>query len=127
MADAPVWLPYVLTVFLAACLGIFLYRLAHIVRLLRSGMAEDRRWDHVGKRLVALISLGILQRKVYRSPAVGLLHAFIFWAFVILGASIVEITAQGYRPGWQIPVPDFLRGPLYLAEETVAGLAVLGI
>ena len=127
MADAPVWLPYVLTVFLAACLGIFLYRLAHIVRLLRAGKAEDRRWDHIGTRIVALISLGILQKKVYRSPAVGLLHAFIFWAFVILGASIVEITAQGYQPGWQIPVPAFLRGPLYLAEEVVAGLAVLGI
>jgi len=124
---APPWLPYVLTAFLAVCIGIFLHRLAHIVRLLRAGKAKERRWDHIGRRVVAFISLGIFQRKVYRSPLVGLLHSFIFWAFVILGASIVEITAQGYSPGWRIPVPDALRGPLYLAEEIVATLAIVGI
>ena len=127
MPDVPAWLPYVLTVFLAVCLGIFFQRLARIVRLLRAGRARENRWDHFGRRVVALISLGIFQRKVYRSPAVGVLHAFIFWAFVILGASIVEITAQGYAPGWQIPVPEALRGPLYLAEEIVATLAIVGV
>ena len=124
---APDWVPYVLTVFLAVSLGIFVNRLAFIVRLLRAGRATEKRWDHLGRRLAALISLGILQRKVYRSPAVGLLHSFIFWAFVILGASILEITAQGYAPGWQIPVPEVLRGPLYLAEEIVAVFAVVGV
>jgi Fe-S oxidoreductase len=124
---APDWVPYVLTVFLAVSLGIFVNRLAFIVRLLRAGRATEKRWDHFGQRLAALISLGILQRKVYRSPPVGLLHSFIFWAFVILGASILEITAQGYAPGWQIPVPEILRGPLYLAEEIVAVLAVVGV
>jgi Fe-S oxidoreductase/nitrate reductase gamma subunit len=124
---APDWVPYALTVFLAVSLGIFVNRLAFIVRLLHAGRATEKRWDHFGRRLAALISLGILQRKVYRSPAVGLLHSFIFWAFVILGASIVEITAQGYAPGWQIPVPEVLRGPLYLAEEIVAVFAVVGV
>src|SRR3990172_1970272 len=124
---APPWLPYVLTAFLAVCIGAFLHRLAHIVRLLRAGKAKERRWDHIGRRVVALISLGIFQRKVYRSPLVGVLHAFIFCAFVILGASVVEITAQGYAPGWWIPVPEVLRGPLYLTEEIVATLAVVGV
>src|SRR3990172_10731428 len=124
---APPWLPYVLTAFLAVCIGAFLHRLAHIVRLLRAGKAEEKRWDHIGRRVVALISLGVFQRKVYRSPLVGVLHAFIFWAFVIFGASVVEITAQGYAPGWKIPVPEGLRGPLYLAEEIVATLAIVGV
>ena len=127
MVAVPVWLPYVLTAFLALCIGVFLRRLVYIVRLLRAAKAKEKRWDHFGRRVVALITLGIFQRKVYRSPAVGLLHAFIFWAFVILGASIVEITAQGYAPGWQIPVPEVLRGPLYLAEEIIATLAIVGV
>ncbi len=123
----PSWLPIALTVFLAVCIGIFLNRLATIVGLLKAGRGRDRRWDRIGSRLVSLVVNGILQKKVYRSAAVGLLHSFIFWAFVILGASIVEITAQGYQPGWQVPAPDLLYGPLYLAEELVAVLAIVGV
>src|SRR2546427_4859406 len=125
---APPWLPYVLTAFLAVTIGIFLRRLIHILRLLRAGKAKERRWDHLSERVDSFIVNGLLQRKVYRSIPVGILHSFIFWAFVILGASVVEITAQGYGPGWQVPVPtaDFY-GPLYLAEETIAVLAMVGI
>src|SRR2546426_5849239 len=124
----PDWLPYVLTAFLAVTIGLFLQRLAHIVRLLRAGKAKERRWDHFSERVDSFIVNGLLQRKVYRSIPVGILHSFIFWAFVILGASVVEITAQAYAPTWQVPVPtrDFY-GPLYLAEEIVAVLAIIGI
>ena len=125
---SPAWLPYLLTVYLAVCIGIFLFRLSQIVRLLSAGKAEEKRWDHLGRRIVALMTLGIFQKKVYhKSVAVGVLHAFIFWAFVFLGASILEITAQGYVSGWQIPLPEFLRGPLYLAEEIVAVLGFVGV
>src|SRR2546422_2687226 len=125
---APPWLPYVLTAFLAVTIGIFLRRLSHIVRLLRAGKAKEKRWDHFSERVDSFIVNGLFQKKVYRSIPVGILHSFIFWAFVILGASVVEVTAQGYAPGWQVPVPtaDFY-GPLYLAEEIVAGLAIIGI
>jgi len=123
----PFWLPAVLTIFLAVCIGVFLNRLAQIVGLLLAGRAKDSRWDHLGTRVRSLLVNGILQAKVYRSAAVGLLHSFIFWAFVILGVSIVEITAQGYQPGWQIPLPPWLYGPLYFAEELAALLAIVGV
>ncbi len=128
MAVAPDWVPYVLTAFLAVTIGVFLRRLAHIVRLLRAGKAKERRWDHFSERVDSFIVNGLLQKKVYRSIPVGILHSFIFWAFVILGASVVEVTAQRYSPGWQVPVPAVsLYGPLYLAEEIVAVLAMIGI
>ena len=127
MVAIPAWLPYVLTVFLAVSIGIFLRRLAFIVRLLRAGKAKERRWDRLPSRIASFVVNGLIQKKVYRSAAVGLLHSFIFWAFVLLGASVVEITAQGYAPGWQVPVPFGLNGPLYLAEEIVAVLAIIGI
>src|SRR3989454_11828000 len=124
----PDWLPYVLTAFLAVTIGLFLQRLAHIVRLLRAGKAKEKRWDHFSERVDSFIVNGLLQKKVYRSIPVGILHSFIFWAFVILGASVVEITAKGYAPKWQLPLPaDALYGPLYLAEEIVAVLAMVGI
>ncbi|HYS72021.1 MAG TPA: hypothetical protein VEM95_06325, partial [Thermoplasmata archaeon] len=125
---APAWLPYALTAFLAVCISVFLQRFAHIVRLLKAGKATEKRWDHLGARVKSFVVNGLLQKKIYRSAAVGLLHSFIFWAFVILGASVVEITAKGYAPRWQLPLPaDALYGPLYLAEEIVAVLAMVGI
>src|SRR5439155_287897 len=61
----------------------------------------------------------------------GVLHSFILWAFVILGASVVEITAQAYAAGWQVPTPTIagfsLNGPLYFAEEVVAFLGAIGV
>src|SRR2546428_1174100 len=124
---APAWLPYALTAFLSVCIGVFLQRFAHIVRLLKAGKATEKRWDHLGARVKSFVVNGLLQKKIYRSAAVGLLHSFIFWAFVILGASVVEITAQGYVPGWQVPVPFGLNGPLYAAEEIVAVLGMVGV
>jgi Fe-S oxidoreductase len=123
----PAWVPYALTAFLAVTIGVFLRRLAHILRLLRAGKAKEKRWDRLSQRIDSFIVNGLLQRKVYRSVPVGILHSFIFWAFVILGASVVEITAQAYAPGWQVPVPGGLNGLLYLAEEVVAVLAIVGI
>ena len=127
MVAVPEWVPYALTVVLAVSVGIFVWRLGYIVRLLRAGKAEDRRWDRLPSRVASFIVNGLIQKKVYRSVAVGLLHSSIFWAFVILFASVVEITAQGYALGWQVPVPFGLTGPLYLAEEVIAILAIVGI
>src|SRR2546427_11370645 len=101
---APPWLPYVLTAFLAVTIGIFLRRLIHILRLLRAGKAKERRWDHFSERVDSFIVNGLLQKKVYRSIPVGILHSLIFWAFLIIGASVAELSAHGYATGWQVPV-----------------------
>src|SRR3989441_6264680 len=100
------------------------------LRSLFPGRGKDRRWDPLPPRLKNFIVYGIFQRKVAREWYAGVLHSFIFWAFVILGASVVEITAQAYAPGWRGPTPTgagvSLTGPLYLAEEGIAGLAAIG-
>src|SRR5438046_9995546 len=67
---------------------------------------QERLWDHVPTRLKNFIVYGIFQRKVAREWYAGVLHSFIFWAFVILGASVVEITAQAYASGWQVTTPS---------------------
>src|SRR5216117_1750797 len=115
---------YAATLFIVVSLSIFGRNL-----YLRKG--QERRWDHVPTRLKNFIVYGIFQRKVAREWYAGVLHSFIFWAFVILGASVVEITAQAYAPGWRVPTPTIagfsLTGPLYLAEEVIAVLAAIGV
>src|SRR2546422_9710759 len=122
---------YAVTVFLGVDLSIFGRKLYLRLRYLFTAKAKDRRWDHVPTRLKNFIVYGIFQRKVAREWYAGVLHSFIFWAFVILGASVVEITAQAYAPGWRVPTPTIagfsLSGPLYLAEEVIAALAAIGV
>src|SRR5213596_3065275 len=122
---------YAATLFLVVSLSIFGRKLYLRIRYLFLAKGQERRWDHLPTRLKNFIVYGIFQRKVAREWYAGVLHSFIFWAFVILGASVVEITAQAYAPGWRVPTPTFagfsLSGPLYLAEEVIAVLAAIGV
>src|SRR5256886_1149 len=119
------------TLFLVVCLSVFGRKLYLRIRYLFLAKGRERRWDHVPTRVKNFIVYGIFQRKVAREWYAGVLHSFIFWAFVILGASVVEITAQAYAAGWQVPTPSIagfsLNGPLYLAEEVIAVLGAVGV
>jgi Fe-S oxidoreductase len=122
---------YAVTAFLAVSLSIFGRKMYLRLRYLFTAQRKERRWDHVPTRLKNFVVYGIFQRKVAREWYAGVLHSFIFWAFLILGASVVEITAQAYAPGWRVPTPTIagfsLSGPLYLAEEVIAFLAAIGV
>jgi len=122
---------YAVTAFLAIALGIFGRKMYFRLRYLFVGKVRERRWDHLPTRFKNFIVYGIFQRKVAREWYAGVLHSFIFWAFVILGASVVEITAQAYAPGWRLPVPTTtsfsLSGPLYLAQDIIAVLGAIGV
>ena len=122
---------YAATAFLAVTLAIFGRKMYLRLRYLFAAKGKERRWDHTPTRLKNLIVYGIFQRKVAREWYAGVLHSFIFWAFVILGASIAEITAQAFAPGWQILLPAVagvpLNGPLYLAQEVISVLGAVGV
>lgn len=119
------------TVFLAVTLSIFGRKVYQRLRYLFTAKGTERRWDRLPTRIRNFIVYGIFQRKVAREWYAGVLHSFIFWAFVILGASVVEITAQAYAPGWQLPAFSLggvsSAGPLYLAQEAIAVLAMVGV
>ena len=122
---------YAVTAFLAIALGIFGRKMYFRLRYLFAGKVRERRWDHLPTRLKNFIVYGIFQRKVARQWYAGVLHSFIFWAFVILGVSVVEITVQAYARGFQIPTPMIfgfsLNGPLYLAQDIIAVLGAIGV
>src|SRR3989454_7896125 len=118
------------TAFLVVSLSIFGRKLFLRLRYLFTAQRREPRWDHLPTRVKNFVVYGVFQRKVAREWYAGVLHSFIFWAFVILGASVIEITAQAYAPGWRVPTPAVagvsLSGPLYLAEGVIAALAASG-
>src|SRR5213593_3579782 len=87
------------TAFLAVALSIFGRKMYLRLRYLFTAQRKEPRWDRLPTRVKNFVVYGIFQRKVAREWYAGVLHSFIFWAFVILGASVVEITAQAYAPG----------------------------
>src|SRR3989442_2174997 len=114
------------TVFLAVSLSIFGRKMYLRLRYLFTAQRKEPRWDRLPTRLKNFIVYGIFQRKVAREWYAGVLHSFIFWAFVILGASVVEITAQAYAPGWRGPTPPnaggSLSGPRFPGQGVILGL-----
>src|SRR5207302_399583 len=75
---------YAATLFIVVSLTIFGRKLYLRIRYLFLAKGQERRWDHVPTRLKNFIVYGIFQRKVAREWYAGVLHSFIFWAFVIL-------------------------------------------
>ncbi len=115
----------VLTGILVVSGALFLARILTVVWRIRKGTPEVW-WDHLGTRIKNVVVYGIFQKKIYRERSAGFLHAFIFWAFVFLFFSVIEIVTAGYIPGYVLPLGP-LNGPLYLGQDLVATLGIVGV
>jgi Fe-S oxidoreductase len=90
------------------------------VRLWRQG-GPDRRWGELHLRMRRLLTEGLLQSRILSQRYPGLMHAAIFWGFLVLLAGTVLATID-----WEITRLLFdwrlLQGPFYLAFELVLDL-----
>jgi len=115
---------FILVLVLAA--GLFSLNVQRLYRYMRLGYAENRV-DHAGTRLWNVFKVGLAQSKILREPIAGLMHAFIFWGFVVLTAGTVEILIQGLVAGFSyerfLPRPVFL---LYSASQDAFAVLVIG-
>jgi len=78
-------------------LGIFARLMFVRTRLLFAGQPETR-WDLVIDRAKTLLRVGIGQRKMFKEPASGLMHAFTFWGFCVLGIRTTQLFFQAFMP-----------------------------
>lgn len=93
---------------LLAALGFFSYNVKKLIAYLKLGKPENR-FGNVGRRLTNVLTIALGQSKLMREPFAGLLHALIFWGFVVLLTAVVESIVEGLVPGASLA---FL-GPLY--------------
>jgi Fe-S oxidoreductase len=115
---------FILVLVLAA--GLFSLNVQLLVKYMRLGHPENRL-DRPGTRLWNVLRIGIAQTKILREPVAGLMHAFIFWGFIVLTAGTVEILVQGLFSGFNyehlLPHPLFV---LYSASQDAFAVLVLG-
>ena len=89
---------------LAIGLGVFSRLMFVRMRLLLAGRPETR-WDLVSQRVQTLLAVGIGQRKMFKEPVSGLMHAFTFWGFCILGVRTTMLFVMAFFPDFQLPGP----------------------
>jgi Fe-S oxidoreductase len=108
---------------IVVALALFARRAAYLVRLLLTGKPTVR-WDAVPARLrgVMVYVLGQL-RLISGDFAPGVMHAVIFWGFIVLTLGTVEYFGRGFVEWFGLP---FLSDtPGYLILQDVFSVAVI--
>ncbi|HKG94641.1 MAG TPA: (Fe-S)-binding protein [Gemmatimonadaceae bacterium] len=116
----------VFLVILALAAGFFSSSVQRLARYAAVGHPENRT-DHPAARWKNVLTIGLAQTKILRDPLAGLMHATVFWGFVVLTVGTAEILVQGVFPAFSYE--RILPRPLYalytLSQEAFA-LFVLG-
>src|SRR5918992_5499366 len=81
--------PVILLLLLAIVGGGFMQRTWLLFKLVRLGQPVQRTED-LPKRLEQEVTVVLGQRKLLQRLGPGLMHAFIFWGFLVLLTTIVE-------------------------------------
>ncbi|HSJ46483.1 MAG TPA: (Fe-S)-binding protein [Euzebyales bacterium] len=79
-------------------------RLLYLVRLLGVAQPMPERLAQVRRRWTSLVDEVLGQRKILAWSGVGVLHAFIFWGFIILQSQTVEAVGEVFDPEFAIPL-----------------------
>ncbi len=88
---------------LAIAGGVATRRLLLVYHLIRLGTGPVPLTG-IGVRLRDLAVQVFGHRKVLRRPLAGILHLFIFWGFVVLLTTIVQVFGEAFVPGWTLPL-----------------------
>jgi Fe-S oxidoreductase len=110
---------------LAMAGGLFLQRAYTLWELVRLGRPERRR-DHLTKRLEMEGTVVLGQRKLLQRIGPGLMHAFIFWGFLVLLTTIIEVFGEIFDESFAIPIIG-RTGWLGLVQDVFAVLVFVGV
>ena len=103
--------PIALVVLLGAAVAITVRRWLQLFALMRSATRPDPRFDGIGARTKAFFIYVVAQARLLRWPYAGILHALIFWGFVVLGTAILQGIIEALFVGFtfnSIPASGFI-------------------
>ncbi len=79
---------------LVAAFGAFGYTVTRILRVLQSAKKIDR-FDKIAERLQITLLVAFGQSKILRKPVAGILHALVWWGFLVITIGTVEMMIDG--------------------------------
>ena len=105
--------------------GLFLLRAWFLWRLTMLGKPA-KRTDDLPKRLENEVVVVLGQRKLLQRFGPGLMHALIFWGFLVLLTTVLEVFGEAFSPSFVLPFIGS-TGWLGLVQDVFAGGVALGI
>ena len=115
----------ILGLLLLGVLGLFARRARLLSQLIGLGRPVDRSGD-LGRRVARETGQVLGQRKLFQRTVPGLMHAFIFWGFLVLLTTIVEAGGQVIDPDFALPFIGH-AGWLGLGQDVFASMVLVGI
>ena len=116
----------VFAIILLGAFGLFGLSLWRMIKLISIGKPENRL-DHLSERFKKMMTVAIGQSKLFREPIPGMMHAFIFWGFLVLLSSILEAIGEGLFSGFTFRFIGVFYQPLQFCQELFAGLVIVGV
>jgi len=117
--------PIVFLALLAIAGGLFLQRAYTLWQLIRLG-GPVNRFDDLPKRLEFEAVVVVGQRKLLQRFGPGLMHALIFWGFLILLTTIIEVFGEIFDERFSIPFIG-RTGWLGLIQDVFSAMVLVGI
>jgi Fe-S oxidoreductase len=105
--------------------GLFSRRAYLLFTLVRMGRPVSR-FDDLTKRVELEGTVVLGQRKLLQRFIPGIMHAFIFWGFLVLLTTIVEAVGEVFQRSFSIPLVG-RSGWLGLVQDVFAVLVLVGI
>src|SRR5688572_1463761 len=117
----------IFSLLLLTALGAFGYTVTRIMRVLLSAKKIDR-FDKIAERMQITLLVAFGQSKILRKPFAGLLHALVWWGFLVITIGTLEMMIDGVAGTDRIL--SFL-GPVYdviiASGEIFAALILLSV
>jgi Fe-S oxidoreductase len=101
-------------------------RWRRLAGLMLSAERKDPRFDHPGRRLEALGVYVLAQARLLRWPYSGVMHALVFWGFLVLLTAIVQAIVEALWLGFHFDdVPA--AGAIALLQDLFCVLVLTGV
>jgi len=122
--------PIVFAVFWGAA-AIFALAMARHLRVFeatRPAVAQPRPFAQVGRRFVGLIEYAFIQTKMFKDARAGLMHAGIFWGFVLLTIGTANIVTGGViQTVLSVPLGGAIWTAIAAMQNVVAVIVLVAI
>ncbi len=82
---------FIITVIIA--FGILSYSFSRVIKIMKS--LKPYKVDRIGERFAKMLKIAFAQSKILKRPAIGLLHALVFWGFLVILFGSLEMIIDG--------------------------------
>ncbi len=86
---------------------------------------RDVELGHWGGRLRGTLVFFLGQRRMFLEPFPGVMHALIFWGFLVFSVRSASMVVEGLARGWELPFLHTALGHAYLLTKDVFAVLVL--